>query len=56
MQTNEQVVWVSVRMEVKSKSVSTLNNVKGKVYNVYVRVVTLYVLNKETAGVVKVKK
>lgn len=56
MQTNEQVVWVSVRMEVRSKLVSTLNNVKGKVYNVYVRVVTLYVLNKETAGLVRRNK
>ena len=37
-------------MEVRPKLVSTLNNVKGKVYNVYVRVVTLYVLNKKTAG------
>ena len=37
-------------MEVRPKLVSTLNNVKGKVYNVYVRVVTLYVLNKETAA------
>lgn len=47
MQTNEQIVWVSVRMEVRPKLVSTLNNVKGKVYNVYLRVVTLYVLNKK---------
>ena len=56
MQTNEQIVWVSVRMEVRPKLVSPLNNVKRKVYNVYLRVVTLYVLNKKTAGLVRRNK
>lgn len=43
-------------MEVRPKLVSTFNNVKGKVYNVYVRVVTLSVLNKKTAGLVRRNK